>query len=137
MNMYEKTIPELGKYIVKRFCMLVAKLTGFKAICLFLATVLLCLGIINSDIWLSVMLTVICTTSGLKIMDSLDIAGKVNQITNRGVLYEKNSNGNDVFEHDDKSISRRNSNRANSTTSKIITEGKSKLRDTLEKYGKE
>lgn len=137
MNMYEKTVPELGSYIIKRFCMLIAKLTGFKSICLVLTTVLLCLKIIDAEIWLRVMLTVICTTSGLRVMDSLDIASKVNRIINRGMFDEKNTNDDYASMCIDGNLSRRTSTKKKSGTSTIITNGKARLRKSFEEYQKE
>jgi hypothetical protein len=68
--LYEKSVRELLRYVLKRFVMLGAKLLGFKSFCLALATVLLGRGIISGDIWLYVVITVVCSASGLRIADA-------------------------------------------------------------------
>jgi hypothetical protein len=69
-TLYEKTVRELLRYALKRLVMLGAKLLGFKSFCLVLATVLLVRGIISEDIWLYVLITVVCSASGLRIADA-------------------------------------------------------------------
>lgn len=69
-TLYEKTVQELLRYALKRLVMLGAKLLGFKSFCLALATVLLVRGIIGEDIWLYVLITVVCSASGLRIADA-------------------------------------------------------------------
>ena len=85
MDVYEKGWAYLAGYAGKRLVMLLAKLTGFKPFCLYLATFLLCRGIVGEEAWLTVMVTVICSASGLRLADTLDAAG----LFRRGVNKEK------------------------------------------------
>ena len=120
MNMYEKTIPQLWTYIAKRFFMLIAKLTGFKSFCLALATILLCYNVIGSDIWVTVMVTVLCSTSGLKIVDSLDIA---NRSKNAKTSFNSMSDYNGYSTNYGTTKSKK--------TERIINEGKQRIRKIL------
>ena len=111
MNMYDKPLKQLGEYIIKRFCMLIAKLTGFKSLCLILATILLCLSVIESDIWLTLIITVICSTSGLKLAENFDLTNKT-----KAVLQKEGNNF--VSKNDRRSVSHKSyiySNNDNST----------------------
>ena len=120
MNMYERTIPQIWNYVVKRFFMLIAKLTGFKSFCLALSTVLLCNNVISSDIWVTVMITILCRTSGLKLVDSLDIAKKVNN---------EKANFNSMSDYDGDSSCY--GTRKSKSTERIINKGKQKIRKIL------
>ncbi len=116
MNMYDKPIKQIGEYILKRFCMLIAKLTGLKSLCLALATVLLCLSVIESDVWLTVIITVICSSSGLKLAENFDLANKSKSllkkdgnnflsktekrsISNKNYIYSNNDNSTFINNH--------------------------------------
>lgn len=87
MNIYEKPLHEILEYVAKRALMLLSKLLGFKACCLYLATVLLIRGTIAQDIWLYVMVTVLCSTSGLRIADAC-MSGRM--YSRKGDVYEEN-----------------------------------------------
>lgn len=76
MNIYDKPAKEILAYLGKRVLMLAAKLVGFKACCLYLATALLAHGVITDEVWLYVVVAVICSASGLRIAD-VCTAGKI------------------------------------------------------------
>ena len=64
-----RSCKQLFKYAAKRFIVLLAKITGFKSACFILATILLYKKVIDQNIWLYTMITVVCNTSGLRIAD--------------------------------------------------------------------
>lgn len=116
MNMYDKPLKQIFEYIVKRFCMLIAKLTGFKSLCLALSTILLCCSVIESDVWLTVIITVICSSSGLKLAENFDISGKTKNLVeqqktmgfvkkskksfeNKNYIYANNDNSTFIHNH--------------------------------------
>lgn len=69
-SLYEGGVAGCLGYLIKRAVLLVAKLLGFKGFCLFLATALLCLGKIGEDVWLTLAVTLVCSASGIRVMDS-------------------------------------------------------------------
>ena len=70
-KLYEGGIAGCLGYLLKRVVLLGAKLVGFKGFCLFLATALLCLGRIGEDVWLTLAVTLVCSASGIRVLDSL------------------------------------------------------------------
>jgi hypothetical protein len=92
MNMYEKNVKEVLRFVLKRLLMLLSKLIGFKACCLYLATYLLVKGTITQEIWLTVMVTVLCGVCGLRVADSINSlrrAGGSSTFRNAGTKQEK------------------------------------------------
>lgn len=103
MDVYEKDLGYVASYTGKRALMLVAKLAGFKPCCLYLATFLLYKGIVGEDVWLTVMVTVICSASGIRLADTLDAAltfrkGMARRLNDKEYTdeEEKSSDGNDM-----------------------------------------
>ena len=76
MDIYKASFKELAVHLAKRAFVLAAKLLGFKAFCLFFTTVLLQQGIVDKDAWLTVIITVLCSASGIHIADRFIIGGK-------------------------------------------------------------
>ncbi|MCR5762792.1 MAG: hypothetical protein K6G00_05340 [Treponema sp.] len=76
MDIYKASVKELLAHLAKRALVLAAKLLGFKAFCLFLTTVLLRQGIVDKEAWLTVIITVLCSASGVHIADRLGTGGK-------------------------------------------------------------
>ncbi len=76
MANYNASFKDLAVHLVKRAFMLGAKLLGFKAFCLFFTTVLLRQGIVDKDAWLTVIITVLCSASGVHIADNYITGGK-------------------------------------------------------------
>lgn len=68
---YEGGLASCLGYLAKRAVLLAAKLLGFKGFCLFLATALLFLGRIGEDVWLTLAVTLVCSASGIRVLDSL------------------------------------------------------------------
>lgn len=69
-SVYEGGISSCLGYLAKRAVLLAAKLLGFKGFCLFLATALLGLGRIGEDVWLTLAITLVCSASGIRVLDS-------------------------------------------------------------------
>ncbi|MBR1911270.1 MAG: hypothetical protein IJ828_02820 [Treponema sp.] len=69
MDIYKMSFKELAGHLAKRALLLAAKLMGFKAFCLFLTTILLLHGFVDKDAWLTVIITVLCSASGVHIAD--------------------------------------------------------------------
>lgn len=93
-EIYEKPFSASLSYLFKRFVLLAAKLLGFKGFCLFLATVLLCCGKLEQDVWLTLAVTLVCSASGIRVLDSfkegygtLDVKTIISGVKN--VLYRK------------------------------------------------
>lgn len=90
MNIYDKTFKKLLDNIAKRLLILIAKLLGFKAFCLFLTTILLKSGLVSKEEWLTVMITIVCSASGIHIADNFSIA---NRTGGKNVYPKKNYYG--------------------------------------------
>lgn len=70
-SLYEGSFGSCLGYLLKRLVLLAAKLLGFKGFCLFLATLLLCLGRVGEDVWLTLVVTLVCSASGIRVLDSM------------------------------------------------------------------
>lgn len=70
-SLYEGSFGSCLGYLLKRLVLLAAKLFGFKGFCLFLATLLLCLGRVGEDVWLTLVVTLVCSASGIRVLDSM------------------------------------------------------------------
>ena len=70
-KLYEGGFSGCLGYLLKRAILLGAKLVGFKGFCLFLATALLFLGRIGEDVWLTLAVTLVCSASGIRVLDSI------------------------------------------------------------------
>ena len=99
MNVYKASYGKLTSHLVKRILLLLAKLMGFKAFCLFLATALLSKGYIENQDWLTVIITVICSASGIHIADSLGLPQ--NQMHTGGTYDKKHKNDSAVLRRSD------------------------------------
>lgn len=71
MNLYNFTFRGIFSYIAKRAMMLLAKILGFKSLCLVFSTFLLYKKIINEDSWLTIMIIVLCASSGIHVADTV------------------------------------------------------------------
>ena len=69
-SLYDGSFGECLGYLFRRAVLLAAKLLGFKGFCLFLATLLLCLGRVGEDVWLTLVVTLVCSASGIRVFDS-------------------------------------------------------------------
>lgn len=70
-KLYEGSFAGCMGYLLRRAVLLGAKLAGFKGFCLFLGTALLCTGRIGEDVWLTLAVTLVCSASGIRVLDSL------------------------------------------------------------------
>ena len=70
-SLYDGSFGSCLGYLLKRLVLLAAKLLGFKGFCLFLATLLLCLGRVGEDVWLTLVVTLVCSASGIRVLDSM------------------------------------------------------------------
>ena len=70
-SLYDGSFGSCLGYLLKRLVLLAAKLLGFKGFCLFLATLLLCLGRVGEDVWLTLVVTLVCSASGIRVLDSI------------------------------------------------------------------
>ena len=70
-KLYEGGFAGCLGYLSKRVILLGAKLVGFKGFCLFLGTLLLFMGRIGEDVWLTLAVTLVCSASGIRVLDSL------------------------------------------------------------------
>ena len=62
------SIKEHVRFLVKRCIALPSKLVGFKSLCFFIATWLLCKGFITEWVWLCVLVIVLFGIVGLKVI---------------------------------------------------------------------
>ncbi len=69
-SVYEEGVMGCLHYLLKRGVLLAAKLVGFKGFCLFLGTLLLCMGKVGEDVWLTLAVTLVCSASGIRVVDS-------------------------------------------------------------------
>ncbi len=69
-SLYDGSFADCLGYLSRRAVLLLAKLVGFKGFCLFLATLLLCLGKVGEDVWLTLLVTLVCSASGIRVLDS-------------------------------------------------------------------
>ena len=70
-SLYDKGFSDCLGYMAKRAILLGGKLLGFKGFCLFLATFLLVMGRIGEDVWLTLAVTLVCSASGIRVVDCL------------------------------------------------------------------
>ena len=70
-SLYDGSFGSCLGYLLKRLVLLAAKLLGFKGFCLFLAPLLLCLGRVGEDVWLTLVVTLVCSASGIRVLDSM------------------------------------------------------------------
>ena len=70
MNIYDMNFKGILVYLLKRFLLLIAKLTGMKGVCLCLGTGLFLKEKISSAVFASIIGIVLCNASGQHIVDS-------------------------------------------------------------------
>jgi hypothetical protein len=132
MNMYDKTFADVFAYLGKRIVMLAAKLCGFKSCCLMLATVLLEKGVIGDDVWLTVIITVICATGGLRLADAYAAAGTFIRRGPRVMNKGDNSYGTETEEDmEDRPLRYAGHSAAGSGARRAAADGKARIRALL------